>query len=324
MTSRLNPLADDWRLHGLDHYAVLKHRGDPVLQRIARLAAAVAGTSAAGIHVLTDTLQHRIASVNAPLDDWPVRDSMCRLAVELGQAVVTTDATTDERFAYSSFVGGDSPVRFYASVPLHTAVFGALGTLCVWDGQPREGAGDVLSHLQDLGAIVVDALEASRTMTLLAELAVTDQLTGAANRRQVEDELLRRLARRRRAGEPLAIAFIDLDGFKAINDTHGHAVGDEVLTEVAGRMRGSVRGDEMFGRLGGDEFVVMGGEGMATEQAISRFVDVFARPVPTRVGPVAVGASIGVALAGDDDTVDSLLGRADTAMFDVKRQGRPG
>ena len=162
----------------------------------------------------------------------------------------------------------------------------------------------------------------------LAHQATHDPLTGLANRWLVLDRLHGALARAARAPGRLALFFVDLDHFKAVNDSRGHKVGDGVLVEVARRLQSVARSEDTVGRLAGDEFVVIcervPDEACVTEIA-RRVVSTLAAPYEVTGATVRVSASVGVALA-EDGSIDSsaLLARADGAMYEVKRQGRNG
>ena len=159
----------------------------------------------------------------------------------------------------------------------------------------------------------------------LAERAVRDPLTGLANRSLLEERLRGTLARDGRTGSSTGLLFLDLDGFKAVNDRHGHAVGDAVLRAVAARLTAAVRPSDTVARLGGDEFVVLA-EG-TTEEALAPLVERLRASVvePVRVGglTVRVGVSVGVSLstAGQADAA-SLLADADRGMYEAKRASR--
>jgi diguanylate cyclase (GGDEF)-like protein len=147
----------------------------------------------------------------------------------------------------------------------------------------------------------------------------TDALTGLHNRRHLEEQLQRLAA----AGGRLAVLLCDIDRFKQVNDTRGHAAGDEVLRAVAGRLRGVTRPGDLPGRWGGEEFlVVLPGTGPAEAQAQGERVRqaIAATPVPLDE-PVAVTASIGAA-AGVEDGWEGLVRRADTGMYAAKEGGR--
>ncbi len=159
----------------------------------------------------------------------------------------------------------------------------------------------------------------------LAEQAVRDPLTGLANRMLLEERLRAVLARDGRTGGSTGVLFLDLDGFKLVNDQHGHHVGDAVLRAVAQRLTAAVRPSDTVARIGGDEFVVLVEE--AQEQSLQHLAARLESAVsaPLTLGGVAmgVGTSVGLALshAGQDDPA-SLLSKADRRMYAAKRAGQ--
>ncbi len=159
----------------------------------------------------------------------------------------------------------------------------------------------------------------------LTEAAVRDPLTGLANRTLLEERLRAVIARDTRTGESTAVLFLDLDGFKHVNDEHGHATGDQVLRSVARRLSGAVRPSDTVARLGGDEFVVLI-EGATQESVavlVERLHEVIGRPIG-QLG-LRVGVSIGVALSTRGQLPPNvLLGEADRAMYEHKREHRAG
>ena len=166
----------------------------------------------------------------------------------------------------------------------------------------------------------------------LTEAAVRDPLTGLANRSLFEERLRAVLARDERTGQSTAVLFLDLDGFKQVNDEHGHAVGDAVLRAVATRLSGAVRPSDTVARLGGDEFVVLveGAGQDAVGALVERLHHVVAEPIahPTGQRPLSVGVSIGVAFSQRGTTpAQRLLSEADKAMYVEKQAdghlGRP-
>ena len=166
--------------------------------------------------------------------------------------------------------------------------------------------------------------ERERTDEHLRFLATHDPLTGLANRSMIS-ECLERLARRRR-GVTLALVFLDLDDFKTVNDTLGHAAGDELLCHVTARLQACVRQTDVIGRLGGDEFVVIVEEatgGQAPELVAQRLVDSFRAPFVLAGGRASlrVTASIGVA-SSDVGAPAALLRDADLAMYRAKDFGK--
>ncbi|KFN43909.1 hypothetical protein N789_08145 [Arenimonas oryziterrae DSM 21050 = YC6267] len=162
----------------------------------------------------------------------------------------------------------------------------------------------------------------------IEQLAHFDTLTGLPNRflfRQRADEAI---SVAKRANLSLALLFVDLDRFKDVNDTHGHAAGDQLLQEISGRIKACVRGSDVVGRLGGDEFVVMLCEVRKPEDAAlvaDKIIAAVNEPVALPDGEVTVGASIGIALL-NEGTVDleALMRASDAAMYAAKQSGRNG
>ena len=157
-------------------------------------------------------------------------------------------------------------------------------------------------------------------------LAFEDPLTGLANRRQFDEAVKAALAAPPRAGGSHGVLLLDLNGFKRINDLHGHPVGDEVLVQVARRLRKAVREDDLVARLGGDEFAILGrhlaGPEAATGLAL-RIIDGLHTPIPAGAGEHQVGTAIGVALSPQDGTdAGQLMRKADIALYRAKGENR--
>lgn len=157
-------------------------------------------------------------------------------------------------------------------------------------------------------------------------MALTDSLTGLYNRRYLIAHAASLVERTRAAAKPLAVLMIDVDHFKLVNDSHGHAVGDEVLCQVAERMTLNIRTVDMLARFGGEEFVALMPDTpieLAETVAERLRAAVADTPFETAVGPLSGTISVGVAEAlGPAETVDSLLKRADDALYAAKRGGR--
>jgi diguanylate cyclase (GGDEF)-like protein/PAS domain S-box-containing protein len=172
-------------------------------------------------------------------------------------------------------------------------------------------------------AVIRDVSERVKNRAALEHLALHDGLTGLSNRSHLEDRLALAIADAKRHPEQLAMAYVDLDRFKPVNDHYGHAAGDKVLVEVARRLRAGVREQDTVARLGGDEFVVLfprlSSHGEA-ETISRRLVEAIARPMDIDGVRISVAASIGLAIF--DPRVDdarSLLVKADIAMYSAKR-----
>lgn len=172
----------------------------------------------------------------------------------------------------------------------------------------------------------LESTVAARTAELQA-LLLHDALTGLPNRRALMQTLPDAMRRAARAGKPCALLFLDMDGFKGVNDTHGHEEGDELLRQFGARLCEAVRTTDLVARLAGDEFVVVL-EGLSDEQdaheKANSLLELLRQPYALRRASVTVGASIGVALhrPGDAHDLDAWLARADGAMYAAKRGGK--
>jgi len=186
----------------------------------------------------------------------------------------------------------------------------------------RNAAGEVVNYValfSDIGAL-------KQAEERALHLAHHDVLTGLPNRLLFAAQLAQSLQRASRQGQQIALLFIDLDRFKSVNDTLGHAAGDELLRVVAQRLRAAVRAEDTVARLGGDEFTVVLEEvaGTAAAAATARKLhDALAAPMELQGRPVTVSATIGIALfPADGSDADTLMRAADVAMYRAKRRGR--
>ncbi len=167
----------------------------------------------------------------------------------------------------------------------------------------------------------------TRSQVKLERMAHHDDLTGLPNRALLADRMHQGLARARRNGLRIAVLYLDLDGFKPINDSLGHGVGDQALVEVARRLSGVLRQSDTLARVGGDEFVLLvtdltrDDEGHLAALA-SRCIDTLAPPLVLQGVPCTLGVSIGIALNEADDEAEAVLLAADRAMYEAKDAGR--
>jgi diguanylate cyclase (GGDEF)-like protein len=183
---------------------------------------------------------------------------------------------------------------------------------------------------QDEVGAMVSSFNALVDKLLLSEsrmhyLAHHDALTSLPNRMAFQQNLAQSVALADRQQGSLALLFIDLDGFKKVNDSLGHAMGDQLLVQVAARLRGCVRASDMVGRLGGDEFVLLLTDDPNAEQAehiAAKIIGAVSKPYDISNARPVLGASIGIALYPvHAKAADQLLIVADTAMYAAKRAG---
>jgi len=273
--------------------------------------------------------------------DVPWQDTLCRRSM-------------DEVIPYADDVPtrwGDSDaaaalgIQTYASVPIRTVEGKLLGTLCAASTSRIPSNPSSHPMLQLFSKLIGNFIEREQLVAelqirneRLTALAMTDPLTELPNRRAILSELPRMSARAQRSGTFVLVALVDLDGFKAINDTRGHHVGDEFLREIGRRLTQAVRTVDVAGRVGGDEFVVLGpgavppAEGML--EWASHAVPIFQQRLhDATVGRYELpsaqfdygGASVGV-VAIDPAKVgpDEAMQRADAEMYRVKQARRAG
>jgi diguanylate cyclase (GGDEF)-like protein/PAS domain S-box-containing protein len=181
---------------------------------------------------------------------------------------------------------------------------------------------------QDDGSVMgiaIDVTARHRSEERLAHLAYHDPLTGLPNRSTLEEHLERDLARARRTGDVVAALYIDLDRFKLVNDSLGHAAGDQVLVEVTQRIRALTRGGDLLARLGGDEFMLVcpGVHGAGARAVAAKVLAALDASIVLDGAEFQIGASIGIAVAPHDGAdAAELIKRADGAMYAAKRSGR--
>jgi diguanylate cyclase (GGDEF)-like protein/PAS domain S-box-containing protein len=186
----------------------------------------------------------------------------------------------------------------------------------------RDEQGKVTHHV----ALLSDITELKQAQERLAHLAHHDPLTGLPNRLLFNASLQQALERARRHRQRLALLFLDLDRFKLVNDSLGHAAGDQLLKSVAERLRKNVRAEDVVARLGGDEFTVILetiDNPDDTAQLARTFIDIIAEPLEIEDQSVQTSTSVGIAFYPDDaETAEDLIKAADAAMYRAKASGR--
>lgn len=270
------------------------------------------------------------------------------------EAIMITDATgeiIDVNSAFTQITGyprqevmGKNP-KFLKSghhdATFYNAMWQAIANTGHWSGElwNRHKNGGVypvwatISAITNDESVVTHYVGISSDITLLKQhekqlelIAHYDALTGIPNRVLLGDRMHQALAQTRREHKLLAVCYLDLDGFKPINDSHGHDAGDRVLIEIAGRIGCSLRGGDTVARLGGDEFVIllMGIDNIdACNLSLDRLLQSIGQPIIVKGLSFRVTASIGVALYPlDDEDPDTLLRHADQAMYLAKQQGK--
>ena len=188
---------------------------------------------------------------------------------------------------------------------------------------------DALDVAKHLVVVIDDITERKKSEQRIAFMAHHDVLTGLANRLSIMDKIEEAVARHRRRGDSFAVLLLDLDRFKHVNDTLGHAVGDALLRETAVRLKASLRETDVLARLGGDEFAIVQDRDNNQRDAASalaeRIIAIIAKPFEIEGNEVNIATSIGIALAPEHATSsDSLMKMADLALYRAKSAGRNG
>jgi len=298
----------------------------------ALISAARTGLLAVGAAVLLI----RDRQVNDVIADGVQIDPLLSTAIVslVSQAIEAQEILTIERLEQMEAIAPDlaSAMREQHLSALSVAPLRGTETkgvlLCFYD-RDQDFDDDTRNVHAALARHAAQVLRRVRLQEELAHRALHDQLTGLANRKLLEERLVADLTGAERDGRPLSVVFIDLDGFKPVNDELGHRIGDDVLVEVAERLRRAARASDQVARYGGDEFVVVCRNADAASAAViaERFRVEVERPLRNIPPTFAVAASIGVVtwdprLRPDPVEPDDLLRRADEAMYASKRAGR--
>jgi diguanylate cyclase (GGDEF)-like protein len=317
-------------------------RTTSVLDELARRAVELLPVSSAGVSLLEpghpgdepgsvaayDDLALRLQKVQVDAGDGP-----CVLAFETGEPVAVPDLRAEHRFPQLRRAAGEEGIDAVFTFPLGRGSrhLGALALYRREAGDLEAREADAAQMLADVAAAYVVTAQGHEQTVLgserLQHLATHDALTGLPNRRLLLERLEHAGLRARRTHAAAAVLFVDLDRFKEVNDTYGHAAGDSLLTAVAGRLADLVRPGDTLARLYGDEFVLLCEDLRDRTDAdalADRVRGAFDEPFAVGDTRLTISASVGIAFAGPGERVNpGLLGRADSAMYDAKRSQRP-
>jgi len=310
------------RLAALRSYDVLDTACEASFDDIAKLAVILTGCSIALVSLVDFNRQCFKARLGLDMAETPRDVSFCAHAIlQPRELLVVPDATLDPRFRDNPLVR-EFGLRFYAGAPLVNAEGAALGTLCVIDHGPRLLSETQQEALRYLAGTVMTTLELRRAMNRARKAALTDALTGIANRPALLDALHRAIALQKRQDKPFSLIYLDLDGFKRVNDLHGHATGDQVLRQVATTLAANARASDMPARLGGDEFaVLLVGEDVDAATAADRIRLELEMSMARHGWPVT--ASVGaVSFRSAPADVEEALAVADELMYGAKFSGK--
>jgi len=284
------------------------------------------------LHVDDAGLIHPLGGPSLPEDYSSALDGVaigpevgsCGSAAFHGKAVLATDIDADPRWQPYKTRPLDVGLRACWSTPITAKDGRVIGTFAFYFRECRgpsrwhQRIVDACTHLGSL------AIERQEARAQIARLAYYDVLTGLPNRSHLRG-LISEAIDACAAGSHVALAFLDLDNFKDVNDTLGHSAGDELLVKFAQRLRAKIHAGDILGRLGGDEFVLILPNRDATEAALvaSSITESFDTPIRIATRQVSMSASIGISIYPDSATdIDTLIQQADAAMYQAKRAGR--
>jgi diguanylate cyclase (GGDEF)-like protein len=324
------------RQQALDDLEVLDTPADPYMESLVRLARDLFKVEQVLISLVDRDRQWFKARVGLQACSTSRDASFCAHAIlDPEKTLVVPDARQDERFADNPLVLGAPNIRFYAGHPLVAASGLPVGTLCLLSSSARRLAAEEEARLRDLAQLVEGYLrlkglsehtrQLREAVTREQRKALLDPLTQIWNRAALAHFYPGEQAIANSAQELIGILYIDLDHFKAINDGHGHGVGDQVLVETARRIASSLRPSDLLLRIGGEEFAVVA-RVTAVEQlrTIAERVraGIAGKTFETAAGPLQVRASLGAASGSPQATAETLLAQADAALYQAKHGGR--
>ncbi|HSW49351.1 MAG TPA: EAL domain-containing protein [Bryobacteraceae bacterium] len=316
---------------------ISKHQPlEEVLARLARMIDHQVPGSCCAVMLRRGNRLSPAAAPNLPADftallrDLPAdtAETPCAATVATGATSVVADIAAGAMREDLREAALRHKLRACWSVPIVSSEGAVAGTIAVYPGEPGSPTATQLELMEAAGRLASVCIEQHELTDQLAHRAHHDPLTGLSNRTVFEEHLKRAIAGARRSGRPLGILSIDLDRFKVVNDSLGHAAGDKVLCEVARRLEGCVRGNDIVARWGGDEFLVGLSDLRDRQDALmvaAKLSEALRPPVEVDGHSVSISATVGVSLYPDDgEDLDSLMRNADRAMYSAKSAGRNG
>lgn len=311
------PNDESARLDALRALNVLDTSPEERFDRLTRMAKRLFGVPISLVSLVDENRQWFKSRQGLDVDETPREVSFCAHAINKNDILVIPDTAVDERFHDNPLVLGKPFIRFYAGCPLKVAQGSKIGTLCIIDVSPRDLDDEDKALLLDLARMAEQELAA-------VQLATMDELTLLSNRRGFQSLSQHSLSLALRTGRLPALLYIDLDGFKPINDRFGHAEGDRVLSKFASILAGSIRDADVAGRIGGDEFAVL--LSVKSPEDVDRMVDRLRESVDRENREAKRGYEIAysVGLVMYDErkhhSVHDLIHEADQRMYEHKRR----
>ncbi len=319
MKSPVTPPDENKRLETLRTLQILDTAPEERFDRLTRMAKRMFGVPISLVSLVDMDRQWFKSKQGLDATETPRDISFCGHAILGDDVFLIPNALEDERFADNPLVTGAPDIRFYAGSPLKVTNGSKLGTLCLIDREPREFDEEDLALLRDLAAMAEQEIAAIQIATL-------DELTLISNRRGFTTLAEHVLGVCKRKNMPATLMLFDLNDFKPINDTFGHAEGDRALIAFADLMRAEFRESDVFARIGGDEFVVL----LTDTDAVgaTQTLDRFQKAVDTYNNEAKRGYKLRYSVGhigyhpDKFDSVDELMAAADAAMYEQKKDSK--
>lgn len=304
------------RLETLRSLSILDTPPEERFDRLTRMAKRLFGVPIALVSLVDENRQWFKSCFGLSVSETSRDISFCGHAILGNDPFIIPDTIMDARFADNPLVLNDPHIRFYAGCPLSASNGRKLGTLCIIDRQPRTFEKDDLEALKDLASMVERELAA-------VQLATLDELTAISNRRgfmMLAQHSLHLCVRQKLSA---SLVFMDLDKFKPINDTFGHAEGDRALIAFAEQLKTACRDSDIFARLGGDEFAMLfiNTSIKHTEDVVSRLCQLVAIYNQEAKRGYDISFSYGVVEFNPEKhhTIDAMLADGDSQMYGRKK-----
>lgn len=305
----------------------------PELAVLAELARGVFDTPYAAINIIDEDWQRIAGQAGLKISECSRDMSICTRVVFDDELLVIPDLAEDTELMVAPFVVQDPYFRFYAGAPVRLENGLPVGAFCILDQTPRRFSQGEQKNLMQFAQIASALLRLQKNNLLmgiaetgLRTAAMTDPLTRFFNRSALEGIVDGALSNAIAAGRSFGVLYLDMDGFKAINDRFGHNVGDEVLCEAASRIRSVTRAEDIIVRMGGDEFAIFIPNQPEKNTLMSlseRLLVAFRAPFMVDGVSIFARLSIGAALAPQDGATRTLLLRnVDSALYQAKAAGR--
>lgn len=312
------------RVAVLRELSILDTPPEPAYDDLASLAASVCRSDVGAVNFVDHDRHWTKAIVGVDGGQGtsvPANLSLCAATIRSDEGAITIgDTLAEEHWREHPFVTGEPGLRFYAGASI-VVDDQPIGVVCVFGNEPREFA------TKEKDAIAALARQASANLELrerngeLRKLAITDPLTGLANRTLLFDRFNLALAQKKRSKLEVGVLFCDVDDFKGVNDRFGHEVGDLLLCDIADRLRDVFRDGDTLARIAGDEFVVVCPELQGREE-LESVTTRLERSVAS-IGPLPDGShaptlTVGAVIAECGERAGEALNRADAAMYAAK------